>query len=168
VDCISVVGEYDEQKPIGKIIKEFKYHGALDVQKIWNSIFKKWLEKNNHLFLQHNFSLIPIPLHPRRKRERGFNQAALLAACLKNQFSQFEYIEQNLVRTRYTKQQAKLSREERIKNTQEAFSWTGGMVPEYVLLVDDVFTTGSTMQECAKVLKQAGSKMVYGFVIGRG
>lgn len=115
-----------------------------------------------------DFVIMAVPLHPRRERERGFNQASYIA----NLFS--EKLElttgQYLFRKMYTKQQAKLSGEERRKNLNEAFIFKGNnnSIPKKVLLVDDVFTTGSTMQECAKVLKNAGVKTVWGMVLAKG
>ncbi len=113
------------------------------------------------------FVIMSVPLHPRRERERGFNQAEYIA----NLFS--EKLElpicQRLFRKMYTKQQAKLSGEERRKNLNEAFVFSdNNSIPKKVLLIDDVFTTGSTMQECAKVLKNAGVKTVWGMVLAKG
>lgn len=117
------------------------------------------------------FTIIPVPLHARRERERGFNQAEVLAKLFSKKFGLA--INKNLRRVIYTAQQVKLSGEERRKNLKNAFVWGGeacqpGLrAPEKVLLVDDVFTTGATMRECAKVLKSNGTKVVWGLVLAR-
>lgn len=114
-----------------------------------------------------DFIIMAVPLHPRRERERGFNQAEHIASLFSEKLG-FP-IHQYLFRKIYTKQQAKLSGEERRKNLSEAFVFRGdrNSVPKKVLLVDDVFTTGSTMQECAKVLKNSGVQTVWGMVLAK-
>jgi len=77
-------------------------------------------------------------------------------------------INKNLKRIRYTKQQAKLNKKERAENINEAFALLGKNISSTIILVDDVFTTGSTMQACAKVLKEKGVKKVIGFTLARG
>jgi len=100
--------------------------------------------------------VVPVPLHPRRARERGYNQAALLAGTLARQ-SRVPLRDGALRRVRYTDQQASLSALKRWKNVRGAFAAGPSAVDgERVLLVDDVMTTGATANECARVLKGAG------------
>ena len=114
------------------------------------------------------FTIIPVPLHLRRERERGFNQSEIIAELFAKKFAL--EVNKNLRRVIYTVQQVKLSGEERRANLKNAFDFrqNGQAIPEKVLLVDDVFTTGATMQECAKVLKNNGVKVVWGLALARG
>lgn len=105
--------------------------------------------------------LVPVPLHPARKRERGYNQSELLARTASN-ICGIRVEAELLRRTRYTTPQAKLGAAERARNVAGAFAMTA---PEKVrgkevMLVDDVFTTGATANECARVLLQTGARRV--------
>lgn len=112
--------------------------------------------------------IVPVPLHPRRLRSRGFNQSLLLSRCVAARTgAQLDFL--SLRRTRYTKPQTELSSEERKKNVRKAFEV---VKPEAVkgrtiVLVDDVATTGSTLNECAKALKRAGAETVLCLVLAR-
>lgn len=159
---------YRENDPIAKLIKQFKYNFAGDLKIFWPKIIQKI---DGNFLPWRDFTVIPIPLHARRQRERGFNQAEVLALVFAGNFKTRGVTcvlnSKALSRTRHTLQQAKLSREERHRNLLNAFIWRGGTAPEQVILVDDVFTTGATMQEAAKVLKQAGVKEVWGLALAR-
>ena len=102
--------------------------------------------------------IVPVPLHPSRQRSRGFNQAELLAVALGEQMEL--PVRLLLKKQKRTMDQKSLGRLERIKNVQDAFSIDqeelGEGIPGSVLLVDDVFTTGSTLSACAAVLKAHG------------
>ncbi|HAA02631.1 MAG TPA: hypothetical protein DCE18_04585, partial [Syntrophobacteraceae bacterium] len=112
--------------------------------------------------------ILPVPLHHQRLRERGFNQAGLIGGELGLRWSipvRFGV----LVRHRATQPQTRLGRQERLENVQGAFAVAK---PELlrsrsVLLVDDVFTTGTTLSECARVLKRAGARRVTAVTVAR-
>ena len=110
----------------------------------------------------------PVPLHPRRKRERGFNQSEILA----KQFAQKcgGRFTQALSRRRATIPQADLDEQDRARNIKGVFSVPGyGVVRgQYVFLVDDVATTGSTLAECANALLSAGARQVNAMVLAKG
>lgn len=118
---------------------------------------------------------IPVPLHPRRLRFRGFNQSALLARTLAGMLTpgfNIPVLENCLLRTRFTKPQIKTqTRKERLVNLKNAFAMTKESIPliqgKTLWLIDDVATTGTTQEECAKVLKMAGAKKVFGIVLAR-
>ena len=112
--------------------------------------------------------LCPVPLHWTRKFQRGFNQAELLAEVLSRKTGW--PVISLLKRTRATGHQAHRSRPERFSSMENVFHYdrTKGAPPHCVLLVDDVFTTGSTLDNCAKELKKAGVKYVAGLVIAQG
>jgi len=116
--------------------------------------------------------IIPIPLHTRRLRWRGFNQSFLLARHLStNLLPQFEIpLKECLVRNRYTSPQMEIKDyHSRKQNLADAFSMAAKekVKNKTILLVDDVATTGSTIFECAKVLKKAGAKEVFAIVVAR-
>jgi competence protein ComFC len=108
-----------------------------------------------------------VPLHPARQRERGFNQAAVLAEMLSAHMSiQMRPV---LERIRFTTTQTAFDRAERMENLRDAFRLRkNGDVRELrVLLIDDVLTTGSTLSECARILKHAGARSVYAATAAR-
>lgn len=119
--------------------------------------------------------IIPVPLHPRRLRFRGFNQSALLAEVLAKNITpgmDIPILQNTLIRTRYTKPQMKTrTRKERLSNLKGAFVLnreTKKAIKDTTLwLVDDVATTGTTLEECAKILKKAGARQVFGIVLAR-
>ncbi len=105
-------------------------------------------------------ALVPVPLHPRRERERTFNQAAVLARLLGGRVGLPVW--RALRRVRFTEIQATLTRAERLENLRGAFAPARRrrVAGANLLLVDDVYTTGSTVNECARVLRQAGAASV--------
>ncbi len=112
--------------------------------------------------------LIPVPLHPLRQRERGFNQAEELARGLSRSVGL--PVVKGLNRSRETPRQALLSRAARLRNLRDAFEC---LKPEAfhekrVLLIDDVFTTGATANACARVLRKAGALQVGVLTVARG
>ena len=169
--------EYSENSPAGRLLREFKYHYASDIKSVWEKIilatdlslpvFVAGAGKEGGLW-----HIIAVPLHPRRERERGYNQARIIAEIiliyLKNKYFDRHFIldDNSLSRVRTTAQQAKLSKEERVKNIAGAFA-PGKAVPENVILVDDVCTSGATLEECARVLKSAGAKKIFALTLAR-
>ncbi len=112
--------------------------------------------------------VMPVPLHPRRLRARGFNQSLLLARSVASKTgAELDFL--SLRRTRFTKPQTELSSEERKKNVRKAFEVVKPAAAKgrTILLVDDVATTGSTLNECAKALKRAGAEGVLCLVLAR-
>lgn len=111
--------------------------------------------------------LIPIPLSKKRLRWRGFNQAEILTRAL-NQY--FSYpLNLQLKREYHSKPQATLNENERLKNLLGAFTWTGkNLNDRIIILIDDVVTTGTTLNEAAKILKAAGAGKIYGLVLAKG
>jgi len=105
--------------------------------------------------------IIPVPLHNARYRERGYNQSALLASAIKK-ISGVPVNTNVLKRNKYTPPQAKLKREDRVKNILGAFTAkkSAKISNSCVAVVDDVVTTGTTVNECARVLRSAGAKKV--------
>ena len=158
------IGKYEEDSLLGKVIQTLKYSWAEDVVSSIDKIIENFVENNKELFFNIDF-VVPVPLHNKRYVERGFNQAELIAKILADKIN--KPLSNILERKRYTLQQAKLGREDRLKNLQDAFMLKES-VQGNIILVDDVFTTGSTIQECAKVLKNSGINKVVGFSLARG
>jgi ComF family protein len=111
---------------------------------------------------------VPVPLHPARQRERGYNQAELIARPLarKLKLPLGAYL---LVRTKPRPPRLLLSRRERWQTVRGAYEIRKGTRVDNlrVLLIDDVFTTGATLDACARALKQAGAKSVAGITVAR-
>jgi ComF family protein len=112
-------------------------------------------------------ALVAVPLSPEKERERGYNPAQVLAERLSTKTG--IPIRALIQKTRSTQPQMSLPREERLKNPKDAYRWVScpSNLPTKVVLVDDVFTTGSTLEECAKVLKKGGVAWVGAIVWGR-
>lgn len=112
--------------------------------------------------------IVPVPLHPKRLREREFNQAALLARHL-SQNSGIP-LRNVLLRNRYTNTQTALDRRERRQNLRNAFSArkNTNVTDQNLLLIDDVLTTGSTLDACAAVLLEMGAESVRALTLARG
>jgi ComF family protein len=110
--------------------------------------------------------LVPVPLHPKKLRERGYNQSALLAREL-GRLTHVSVIENCLVRRKYAPSQARSSGiDERQNNVADAFACRDGSLQgKQVILIDDVSTSGATLNTCAGVLKSAGAVKVWGLVI---
>lgn len=166
-DQVVSLTRYTAGHSVARLIEDFKYSWLnQSSQEIGH-----WLK--NTLWLKEKIGecdiIIPIPLHKRRLAERGFNQAEVIAHYISLLINR-QLCDSALIRTRSTKQQATLNRTDRIKNVVAAFKCVNQekIVAKNILLVDDVYTTGSTMRECAKVLLAAGAKTVSGFTLARG
>lgn len=118
--------------------------------------------------LEHGAVLVPVPLHPRRLRERGFNQSELLAAAIARR-SGLALAPRALVRRKDTRAQAGLRAGERRRNVAGAFAvrQRGRVAGRAVVLVDDVLTTGATARACAGELKSAGARSVTVLTVAR-
>lgn len=111
-------------------------------------------------------ALVPVPVHAERLRQRGYNQAALLAREL-SRGSSLRVVDV-LERRRPTTQQHRLDRASRLRNLREAFGVKSGREPpRLAILVDDILTTSATMEACAGALRAAGTDRVLGFAVAR-
>jgi len=153
---------YDEEGPSGQAIKRFKYSRRLDMLPVMHH----WLKRPLCLELVQEADLLaPVPLHPSRLRQRGFNQALLLAQA----FPGVSLERELLTRQRHTPPQAGLNPKERRNNVKGAFEVPrpGLVKGKRILLIDDVFTTGATVKECAQVLRRAGAREVDVLTVAR-
>jgi ComF family protein len=112
--------------------------------------------------------LVPVPLHHKRLRERGYNQSRLLALEL-SKLSGLPLVDDCLVRERYTTPQARTSSvDERRSNVADAFACRDRRLEDRaVLLIDDVATSGATLDACARALKKVGASSVWGLVLAK-
>lgn len=110
-------------------------------------------------------ALVPVPVHLDRLRERGYDQAELIARAL-GRAAQMP-VATPLVRLRPTAKQHRLDRAARLANLRDAFRIVAPSIPPVVILVDDIITTTATLEVCAAALRQAGATAVYGVAIAR-
>jgi len=156
-----------------QMIKALKYRFIVDMREPLSIIAKKsvknLLTKGFNLFGDNPF-IIPVPLHRTRLNERGFNQSWLIAKDIADTFN-ISSGENVLYKKHNFKHQANIkTKEERMKNIKDNFVVAAGELikDRTIILVDDICTTGATLNECARVLKESGAKRVIGFVIARG
>lgn len=142
--------------PARDLVHELKYRRGLYVLRDIETIFRTRLEI---LAWVRDARLVPVPLHPRKLRERGYNQSALLAEALVRAAGGKTRIDPLLVRAVDTESQTSFDRRTRLANLKNAFALADNAAitaEHHYVLVDDVFTTGSTLNSCARVLRRAG------------
>ena len=110
--------------------------------------------------------VVPVPVHADRLRERGYNQASLLAGDVADNLH-LKFLAQALIKTRATVSQVELSRQERAMSLRGAFTANFRFDDAHVLLVDDVCTTGNTLMNCAAALKRAGARRVSAMIFAK-
>ncbi len=156
-----------------KLIYNFKYDFVLDVKFILERIindFVKYHQICRYLKSPSDVVVCPVPLHPDRLLWRGFNQSSLLAENLAISLGA-SYQEDLLTRTRATAPQMLLDDvNDRKLNVYEAFTANNAsdVRGKTVIILDDVTTTGATLNECAKALKKFKPQNIYGFVLAQG
>ena len=149
-----------EKHSMGESILQFKYHNRREYADYYiEELMQVYGKRLKRL---HPDVILPIPVHPARRRMRGYNQAEILAEKL-GEALETEVCSDLLIRVRKTKPQKELNNEERLRNLQEAFVLSGPVPRQYrtVILIDDIYTTGSTMEACSRKLKEAGVFRVY-------
>jgi ComF family protein len=142
-----------------------KYYDQTDTIQL----LARWMERTAAEFLaEDHLLIIPVPLHPFRLWRRKYNQAALLARALAK-ISGHPYLPRAMKRTKHRPPQASLARKARLQNMRGVFAVTEGyqqrIKGQTVLLVDDVMTTGATLNHCAATLKKAGAAKVFATTI---
>lgn len=154
-----------------RLVKEavhlFKYRFLTDLSRPLAAILIKQFEDFSDL---KNFIAVPVPLHPKRLRWRGFNQAEFIASGFSKHYK-LSLVNNSLVRLKNTTPQAEISdKMKRIDNIRNAFGCINknNVRDKKIILIDDVATTMATLSECARVLRLAGAKEVWGAVAARG
>lgn len=150
-ECIHLFKYYGEKKlagPLGKLLIDYL---------VKNQEFKKVIDL-----------IIPVPLHKNDLKGRGFNQSILLSRTIGNYFS-IPVKEEILIKKKLTSSQVNLSKKEREKNILRAFSVerTEEIKDKNILILDDIFTTGSTVEECARELKKAKARNIFVLTLAR-
>lgn len=163
---------YKEKHLTKKLIHFFKYdpYYLKDLAKSLSLLITDHISLlgKNQKSLFENSILIPVPMDKKKLKKRGYNQSEELAKELSKKL-EIPLILNNLIKTKITLPQMELPEKERRENLKNSFACQN---PEQiknkkVFLIDDVYTTGSTMEECAKVLRNAGAKEVWGLAIAR-
>ncbi len=160
------VSVFIHKADIKKSIYRFKYSNKREYKDFYiNELLKKHIRTIKYWDAD---VIIPVPLHKNKKIKRGFNQAEILAKELGKRLN-IEVNKELLVRDINTSPQKELSLDKRKKNLEKAFKLTYGIVQyKKIILVDDIYTTGNTMNFCAKELKKAGVKKVYFVTLSSG
>ena len=149
--------------PLRDAIHSFKYNGVRELAGPLGEILYEGYQR----YALSAGLLVPVPLHKARHSHRGFNQSLLLAQELARR-SRLPMSQHDLLRTRDTPSQVGLDAAGRRKNVQGAFAWQGpSLQGQSVLLIDDVCTTGATMEACAATLFGAGAQSVWGLTLAR-
>lgn len=157
---------YDDEI-VKKLIWQFKYENWLSAAEPITEILINYLKKTGLSF--NGFSIVSIPLHKKREFKRGFNQCAVLANHISKELG-LEIIKNSLVKIKHTDSQADLKDyKAREKNIQDSFFVNNpeNLKGKNILLVDDVFTSGATLNEAARVLKASGVKKITALVLAK-
>jgi competence protein ComFC len=163
-----LISVYRYEGVIKKAIWALKFKYATEVGKELTDFFVRSLHATDYI-LPATFSLVPIPIYRLRENFRGFNQSELIGKMVAEELG-YKFTSDLLVKNKPTISQVELSVKERKKNLRGSFSLNQSsfLTPDSSILVfDDVFTTGSTLHEAAKVLKHAGVSKVWGMTIAR-
>jgi ComF family protein len=152
------------EHPLRQVIQRFKYGRKVSLGKPLGRLMA--LGCQDFLNECRVDLMIPVPLHPKRLRWRGFNQSHLLARQVGRAYG-IPVDPFVLSRHKETPPQTQLKEDERRRNVRGAFSITGSAKGKNVLLVDDVYTSGATVNECSRVLKKGGAKGVYVLTLAR-
>lgn len=173
-NCVDLDPEFDEGRtgmllrgPARAFVHELKYHAGWHLRGDLLTLLKRMDPLREFV---RDAVLVPVPLHPKRFRWRGFNQARWVADTLVV-VGKAAKVEELLVRVRDTPQQTRLDRAAREKNMKNAFALkSGAKIDPAVryIVVDDVFTTGATLNACAKILRESGANSLDVASLGHG
>ena len=166
LDGLTSIWDYDGV--IKKAILALKFKYSTEVGRELTSYLVSWLLSNRQLVLSAQ-CLVPVPLYWHRENVRGFNQAEEIGKIVAEKMK-WKFVPDLLIKNKSTVSQVELTVDDRKKNLRGVFSLNSNYVLSTlysVLIFDDVFTTGSTLHEAAKVLKHAGVKKVWGMTIAR-
>lgn len=165
LDQVIVCADYNHPI-ISKSVKDLKYRYIEDLGLFLGDLMARFIKQEQPIESLSSFLITTVPLHKKRQLERNFNQSSLITERFCESLKLAKPID-ILGRKRYTIYQASLKRKERFKNVKDAFICLKSekVKDKKVIMVDDVFTTGATLQECARVFKENGVKEVIGLAI---
>lgn len=161
------MGAFVHAGPMRAALSRLKYAGAARVcgplAAAAASAFRRLLAVSGT-----DAALVPVPVHAARRRQRGYNQAELIARALARTAGARLRVVDVLERRAATERQHRLDRAARLRNLRDAFQVRRGVaVPRTVIVIDDILTTAATIEACASVLSEAGAASVYGFALAR-
>lgn len=151
------ISQYHYENPVSYLIKQLKYKNSLLLAHFFGESLARYIQKTNQPLPD---GIIAIPMHARRLRSRGYNQALEIAKVVASLLG-IPLLASTLVRSRYTLPQTECSSSERGDNLKDSFAVKGLVSGMDITLVDDVLTTGATLREGARALKAAGANKVY-------
>ncbi len=166
IDESYYIFDYQKDRLAKKLIHSLKYQFIKEMADVLGVTLAN--ERLNFKKMMFD-AIVPIPLHRRRLRERGFNQSYLIAQKI-SELTEKPILADVIKRKIYRRAQMEVkNREARIKNTQNIFECIEHRVfdKKVILLVDDVATTGATLKECARVLKNAGAGKILSFTLAQ-
>jgi len=154
------------KETIKECVHLFKYNGYAGLVDIFRDIAVNFIRKNG---LNENIDLlVPVPAHRTKRREKNYSHTDLLARAISQELS-IPLDSRNLKKIRWTRPQSELDKEKRLVNVKNSFLAVekNAFCGKKILLIDDVYTTGSTANECAKALREARANRVFSFAIAR-
>ena len=158
---------YRYKGSVKKLIHDYKYCNKPFYYKLFGNLLVQYMKENSYIYFDY---IISVPLHKIKLRKRGFNQSKLIAKYIQKNLS-IPYIDA-LKRVNNTEKQSNLSKYNRQNNLKNAFIIKNKKVASFIkdkniLIIDDIFTTGATINECSKVLKSSGANKIYALTISR-
>ncbi len=169
-----ITATYYKEGPIKEVVHNFKYNHLLELGDFLGVHLVRALKENH--FTSDKLLITAVPLHFWRRAGRGYNQSEILATYVAEKFldkGQAFKLSKNfkiLRKIRQTKSQVKFSGKKRRENLKNSFIFNKkiNISGRTIIIVDDITTTGTTLNECAKVLRRAGAKKVWGLVVAKG
>lgn len=156
-DTAFLLTPFEYKEPLRSAIISFKFKGCRAYAPLLGEMMKEYLLSFD--IWQDIDYIIPVPLHEKRLRERGYNQSELIAEHISG-YTGVPLDALSLTRTRNTKKQSTLTGIDRIKNVEGAFECDTDMRGKTIVVFDDIYTTGNTMQFCAAALREAGAEKI--------
>jgi ComF family protein len=161
-DGVVCVGRYSDA--LKNSLKRFKFSNKPSYYRAFGKLLALKIE--NTMQIDRLDMVVPVPLHRNRQKERGYNQSRLIAECA-SKYLKVQFVSNILVKTTESESQSILNRDQRLSNVEGVFKVINeeNIYKKNILIVDDIITTGSTINQCSKVLKQAGADGVFAGVI---